>query len=71
MIAIIGWIIFGLVAGLIAKAIMPGKDPGGVIITILLGIAHGSRQSGSANGRSVLKQSGPPVSRFPGESTTR
>lgn len=39
MIAIIGWIIFGLIAGLIAKAIMPGKDPGGVIITILLGIA--------------------------------
>ena len=39
MIAIIGWIIFGLIAGLIAKAIMPGRDPGGVIITILLGIA--------------------------------
>jgi uncharacterized membrane protein YeaQ/YmgE (transglycosylase-associated protein family) len=39
MIAIIGWIIFGLIAGLIAKAIMPGKDPGGCIITMLLGIA--------------------------------
>ena len=39
MIAIIGWIIFGLIAGLIAKAIMPGKDPGGFIIRILLGIA--------------------------------
>ena len=39
MIAILGWIIFGLIAGLIAKAIMPGKDPGGAIITILLGIA--------------------------------
>ena len=39
MIAIIGWIIFGLIAGLIAKAIMPGRDPGGVIITILIGIA--------------------------------
>ena len=39
MIAIIGWIIFGLIAGLIAKAIMPGKDPGGLIITVLLGIA--------------------------------
>ena len=38
MIAIIGWIVFGLIAGLIAKAIMPGRDPGGVIITILLGI---------------------------------
>lgn len=39
MIAIIGWIVFGLIAGLIAKAIMPGRDPGGVIITLLLGIA--------------------------------
>jgi uncharacterized membrane protein YeaQ/YmgE (transglycosylase-associated protein family) len=39
MFAIIGWIIFGLIAGLIAKAIMPGKDPGGTIMTILLGIA--------------------------------
>ena len=39
MFAIIGWIIFGLIAGVIAKAIMPGKDPGGLIITILLGIA--------------------------------
>ncbi len=39
MIAILGWIIFGLIAGLIAKAIMPGRDPGGCIITILIGIA--------------------------------
>lgn len=38
MFAILGWIIFGLIVGLIAKAIMPGRDPGGVIITILLGI---------------------------------
>jgi hypothetical protein len=29
MLAIIGWIVFGLIAGLIAKAIMPGTDPGG------------------------------------------
>lgn len=35
---IIGWIVLGLIAGLIAKAIMPGKDPGGLIITIILGI---------------------------------
>jgi uncharacterized membrane protein YeaQ/YmgE (transglycosylase-associated protein family) len=39
MIAIIGWMIFGLIAGLIAEAIMPGRDPGGFIITMLLGIA--------------------------------
>jgi len=36
---IISWIIFGLIAGLIAKLITPGRDPGGFIITILLGIA--------------------------------
>ena len=33
------WIIIGLIAGAIAKLLMPGKDPGGCIITILLGIA--------------------------------
>jgi len=36
---IIGTIIIGLIAGVIAKLLMPGKDPGGCIITILLGIA--------------------------------
>ena len=36
---IIAWIIVGLVAGAIAKAIMPGDDPGGIVVTILLGIA--------------------------------
>ena len=35
----IAWIILGLVVGVIAKFLMPGKDPGGIIITILLGIA--------------------------------
>lgn len=37
--SIIAWIIFGLVAGIIAKLLMPGKDPGGFIVTALLGIA--------------------------------
>lgn len=37
--AIIGWIIFGFVAGGIAKLLMPGRDPGGWIVTIVLGIA--------------------------------
>jgi uncharacterized membrane protein YeaQ/YmgE (transglycosylase-associated protein family) len=36
---IIGWIILGLLAGLIAKAVLPGDDPGGIIVTTLLGIA--------------------------------
>ncbi|MFC5956172.1 GlsB/YeaQ/YmgE family stress response membrane protein [Streptomyces pratens] len=35
---IIAWIIIGLLAGAIAKALMPGKDPGGIIITMLIGI---------------------------------
>ncbi|MER7761591.1 GlsB/YeaQ/YmgE family stress response membrane protein [Streptomyces sp. NPDC097619] len=38
---IIAWILIGLLAGFIAKALMPGRDPGGVIITILIGIAGG------------------------------
>jgi uncharacterized membrane protein YeaQ/YmgE (transglycosylase-associated protein family) len=36
---IIGWIVLGLLAGIIAKAILPGDDPGGVIVTALIGIA--------------------------------
>jgi uncharacterized membrane protein YeaQ/YmgE (transglycosylase-associated protein family) len=35
---IIGWIILGLLAGLIAKAILPGDDPGGIIVTTIIGI---------------------------------
>lgn len=35
---ILSWIFLGLVAGALAKFIMPGKDPGGFIITILLGV---------------------------------
>jgi uncharacterized membrane protein YeaQ/YmgE (transglycosylase-associated protein family) len=36
---IIQWLLIGLVAGALGKLIMPGKDPGGIIVTILLGIA--------------------------------
>ncbi len=35
---IIGWIVLGLIAGAIAKAILPGDDPGGMIVTTLIGI---------------------------------
>lgn len=35
---ILGWILFGLVVGIVAKFLMPGRDPGGIIITIVLGI---------------------------------
>jgi uncharacterized membrane protein YeaQ/YmgE (transglycosylase-associated protein family) len=36
--SIIRWIIFGLIVGVVAKLVMPGRDPGGTIVTILLGI---------------------------------
>ncbi len=35
---ILGWIIFGLVVGALAKFVMPGRDGGGIIVTMLLGI---------------------------------
>lgn len=38
MMGILGWIIFGLIVGALAKFVMPGKDPGGIIVTIILGI---------------------------------
>jgi uncharacterized membrane protein YeaQ/YmgE (transglycosylase-associated protein family) len=36
---ILGWILFGLIIGALAKLVMPGRDPGGIIVTMLLGIA--------------------------------
>jgi uncharacterized membrane protein YeaQ/YmgE (transglycosylase-associated protein family) len=36
---IISWIFFGLIVGVLAKWIMPGKDPGGIAVTALIGIA--------------------------------
>ena len=38
MLAILGWILFGLIVGLVAKLVMPGHDPGGVVMTTALGI---------------------------------
>ena len=35
---VIGWIVFGLVVGIVAKFLMPGRDPGGFILTIILGV---------------------------------
>ena len=36
---ILSWIVLGLIAGVLAKWIMPGRDPGGIFVTILIGIA--------------------------------
>jgi uncharacterized membrane protein YeaQ/YmgE (transglycosylase-associated protein family) len=38
MLGVLGWILFGLVVGIVAKLLMPGRDPGGLIVTTLLGI---------------------------------
>jgi uncharacterized membrane protein YeaQ/YmgE (transglycosylase-associated protein family) len=38
MFSILGWIIFGLIVGALAKLVMPGRDPGGIVVTIVLGI---------------------------------
>jgi uncharacterized membrane protein YeaQ/YmgE (transglycosylase-associated protein family) len=39
MLGVIGWIVFGLIVGAVAKLVMPGRDPGGMIVTMLLGVA--------------------------------
>ena len=39
MFGVLGWILFGLIVGAIAKLVMPGRDPGGILVTMALGIA--------------------------------
>jgi uncharacterized membrane protein YeaQ/YmgE (transglycosylase-associated protein family) len=36
--SVLGWILFGLVVGIVARFLMPGRDPGGFVVTIVLGI---------------------------------
>ena len=57
---ILGWILFGLVVGIVAKFIMPGRDPGGIIITILLGIV-GALLGGFIGQALGLYQTGEPA----------
>jgi uncharacterized membrane protein YeaQ/YmgE (transglycosylase-associated protein family) len=38
MIWVLGWMLFGLIVGIIAKLVMPGRDPGGIFVTMLIGI---------------------------------
>jgi uncharacterized membrane protein YeaQ/YmgE (transglycosylase-associated protein family) len=38
MMTILGWILFGLIVGALAKLVMPGRDPGGIVVTTLLGM---------------------------------
>jgi uncharacterized membrane protein YeaQ/YmgE (transglycosylase-associated protein family) len=39
MLAILGWMLFGLIVGGLAKLVMPGRDPGGIVVTMLIGVA--------------------------------
>lgn len=39
MLSILGWVVFGLIVGALAKFVMPGRDPGGLAVTVALGIA--------------------------------
>ena len=61
---VLGWILFGLIVGIVAKLVMPGRDPGGFIITILLGIALGYAETVGAFdlfiGANILDYSGYP-----------
>ena len=57
---IIGWIVFGLVVGIVAKFVMPGRDPGGFVITALIGIV--GAVVGGFVGRTIgLYKDGDPV----------
>jgi uncharacterized membrane protein YeaQ/YmgE (transglycosylase-associated protein family) len=63
MFGILGWMVFGLVIGAIAKLLMPGRDPGGIIVTMLLGIL--GAVVGGFVGRAVgLYQPGEPAGFF-------
>jgi uncharacterized membrane protein YeaQ/YmgE (transglycosylase-associated protein family) len=57
---ILGWILFGLVVGALAKFVMPGRDPGGIIVTILLGIV-GALVGGFLGHALGLYQAGEPA----------
>ncbi len=58
--SILGWILFGLVVGIVARFLMPGRDPGGFVVTIVLGVV--GALFGGFLGRSVgWYQEGEPV----------
>ena len=56
MLSLLGTAIFGLIVGALAKLVMPGRDPGGFIVTILIGLA--GALVGGVEGR-LLGLSGP------------
>jgi uncharacterized membrane protein YeaQ/YmgE (transglycosylase-associated protein family) len=58
--SILAWIVVGLIVGALAKLVMPGDDPGGMLITIALGIA-GSLLGGAIGRGAGLYQPGEPA----------
>ncbi len=63
MFGIIGWIVFGLVVGIVAKLLMPGRDPGGFVVTVIIGIV--GALLGGFLGRAIgLYQEGQPAGFF-------
>jgi uncharacterized membrane protein YeaQ/YmgE (transglycosylase-associated protein family) len=63
MFALLGWIFFGLIVGIVAKLLMPGRDPGGFVVTALIGIA--GALFGGFLGRSIgLYREGEPAGFF-------
>jgi uncharacterized membrane protein YeaQ/YmgE (transglycosylase-associated protein family) len=63
MISILGWMLFGLIVGIIAKLIMPGRDPGGILVTMLIGIV-GAVLGGFIGRAMGLYQPGEPAGFF-------
>ena len=60
---ILGWIVFGLIVGALAKFVMPGRDPGGILVTIMLGIV-GALVGGFLGRALGLYQEGEPAGFF-------
>ncbi len=60
---VLGWIVFGLIVGVVAKVLMPGRDPGGFVVTIAIGIV-GALLGGFLGRMLGLYQEGDPVGFF-------
>jgi uncharacterized membrane protein YeaQ/YmgE (transglycosylase-associated protein family) len=60
---ILGWIVFGLIVGVVAKLLMPGRDPGGFVVTIVIGIV-GALLGGFLGRMLGLYREGDPVGFF-------
>lgn len=60
---VLGWIVFGLIVGVVAKMLMPGRDPGGFIVTVAIGIV-GALLGGFLGRMLGLYREGDPVGFF-------